>query len=42
MDDVSPDELWGADTVKGDITVTYERVGSQNISKEIRLHNVTG
>lgn len=42
MEDVSPDELWGADTVKGDITVIYERVGSENIPKEIHLHNITG
>jgi hypothetical protein len=42
MPDVSAAELWGQDTITGDISVIYEKVGTDMVPKEIHLHNVKG
>lgn len=42
MEDVSAGDLWGRNTVVGDITVVYDRLGSEIVPKEIHLHNVKG
>jgi hypothetical protein len=41
MDDVSSQEIWGHDVVTGDITVVYDRVGTELVPNEIHLHRVT-
>lgn len=41
MEDVSTLDVWGKDTITGDISVIYDKVGSENIPKEIHLHVVT-
>jgi hypothetical protein len=42
MEDVSTSEVWGHDSIRGDITVVYERVGLDMVAKEIHLHRVNG
>ena len=42
QDDVVTADLWGRNTVRGDITMIYERVGLDLIPKEIHLHRLTG
>ncbi|MCO5793617.1 MAG: hypothetical protein HEQ21_12415 [Blastomonas sp.] len=42
MDDVSSIDLWNQNHVRGDVTVVYEKVGSDLIPKEVHLHRVTG
>lgn len=42
MEGVSTVDLWGHDTVRGDITVVYEKVGLDMIPKEIHLHSIRG
>jgi hypothetical protein len=42
QDDVATADLWNRNTVKGDITMVYERVGLELVPKEIHLHRLTG
>jgi hypothetical protein len=40
MGEVGTGDLWGQDAVRGDVTVVYERVGSEMLPKAIHLHRV--
>lgn len=40
MDGVSPYELWGRNSVRGDIVLTYKRVGTDMVPTEIHLTRV--
>lgn len=42
VEDVSASEIWGRETVRGDVTVVYERIGADMIPKEIHLRRVIG
>jgi hypothetical protein len=42
MEDVSAADLWGRDTVRGDIIVVYEKVGAEMIPKAVHLYKVLG
>lgn len=42
MDGVSAQELWGNDVVRGDVTVIYDRIGTELVAKEIHLERVSG
>lgn len=42
MEDVSAADLWGKDTITGDISVIYDKVGADMVPKEVHLHNVKG
>jgi hypothetical protein len=42
MDDVSTTDLWGHNVIRGDVTIIYERAGTEMVPKEIQLHRVTG
>lgn len=42
MEDVSAEDIWGHDIVNGDVTVIYNRIGSDNVPKEIHLNRVNG
>lgn len=41
MTEVSATDLWNQDRVRGDITVLYERIGSDLVPREIHLHRLT-
>lgn len=40
MDDVSAEDIWGHDVVNGDVTVIYDRIGTEMVPKEIQLNSV--
>jgi hypothetical protein len=40
MDGVTPYELWGRNSVRGDVIVTYKRVGTEMVPSEIHLTRV--
>ncbi|MCF8709239.1 hypothetical protein [Rhizorhapis sp. SPR117] len=42
MDEVSSSEIWGHDRVRGNITIVYDRIGTEMVPKEVHLHDVTG
>ncbi|MFN4112369.1 MAG: hypothetical protein ACK4GD_00340 [Sphingomonadaceae bacterium] len=42
MTEVSASDLWNRDRVRGDVTVLYERVGTELIPREVHLHRVSG
>lgn len=42
MEDVSAADVWGREVVRGDITVVYDRVGSDMVPREIHLHRILG
>lgn len=42
MENVSADEVWRKDRILGDITVIYERIGSDLLAREVHLHRVVG
>lgn len=42
MDDVNAEEVWGHDIVNGDVTVIYDRIGTEMVPKEIHLNRVNG
>lgn len=41
MTEVSATDLWNQDRVRGDVTVLYERIGSDLVPREIHLHRLT-
>ena len=42
MENVSAEEIWGHDVVNGDVTVIYERMGTENVPREVHLNRVNG
>ncbi len=42
MENVSAEEIWGHDVVNGDVTVIYERIGTENAPREVHLNRVNG
>lgn len=42
MDGVIATELWGHNKVRGDVSVLYEKIGTDLVPKEVHLHRVTG
>ena len=42
MAEVSATDLWNLDRVRGDVTVLYEKIGSDLVPREVHLHRVTG
>ena len=42
MDGVAADDIWGTDKVRGDVSIIYEKVGTELVPKEVHLHRVAG
>jgi len=40
MDEVSANELWRKDKIVGDVTVLFDRIGSDLVPREVHLHRV--
>jgi hypothetical protein len=40
MAGVSAADLWNRDTLRGDVTVIYDRVGTATVPKAVHLHRI--